>query len=660
MPGPRKFNLKEDIFKNEHFLRMGIPAQKYSLAQWNAARSRKGLPRVFPPLPLVPRWSSSILGNPVNVTHRPVDGNTDFIPYSKAFPKSGPLIDLFNKQNSTTTTTTTPRSTTEDSDQYEIRKLNELFEDYDIDEFFRNVDDPETVLMLPSTSSGPSKSNQGAGVKNPGVKRQKTSHSTEIPPSKPTSTTPPTPTTDMVNTRANPKRSGPARDEDGMEHSGVQEAPISESPGQSGHNAASDGGFDSAQGPESYLSHCDYKYSSGHRYYEKTHRFKGWAFPITWGAADEGSTDRPIMTPMNYIPVDKIYMYMSRREFDLIPPGSHVVECKASLHLLNSSTSFNTATSDTNLVTAQHVRTGLLGVDLDKKLRGGGVAQLTIDNTMIPSFSVAGANFVDFVKFQYGSWAFNTDPDNLWDNSELPGCAYGIPYINNAYFCMKQMNEAGYTEANWNDASSMGHEYFSSCITEFNMNDKLWDKVCDYHYKFESAPIGNPFRAAEIDTRNILQHTGTDRHYNLQRSVVSNEPNDNKEYRNVFTDTNRNGIKLVTYSDFCIEKGGCNRIGSATTKPARQPTLWFGMRAIGKAAADINVRRSTEWVNADVEFYVKCSIVVKLPESPNRFTQPGRLNVSIENAVTGTSTAMDGTGAYGDLNSLITYNLKTA
>lgn len=438
----------------------------------------------------------------------------------------------------------------------------------------------------------------------------------------------------------------------------VHEEPITEDPGQSGHNAASDGGFDSAQGPKSYLKHCKYAYKEGYRVYEKSHRYKSWALPFEFQAAV--NLHKYVTTPLAYIPVDNIKSYMSPREFALIPAGSHIVECEASIQLLNSSTSFQTGGTTTDIATAQHVRTGLLGIDLDKKLRAGGVASYTIAEGMKATIAAENYNSADFVKYQYGSWQLNSDVNNPWDTSELPGCAYGIPYVNDNYFTIFNVSDAGATSGGYTEATSVGHEFVTSCLTEFNLNDKLWDDIVHYHYKFEDARIGTPFPSAELSGTTFAQNIGHDIHFSNRRNVTNTNFDANLTYANNFVSTTKNNVVLVQYNDNAIEKGGTNRVGSAMSKPARQPTLYFGMRGIGKVAADLGARRAEAWVDAAVEYIVHFRMVVKLPASPNRFTQPGRLNVQIENAVTGTAGRSDGSNNLSNVTRVVTYNLKSS
>lgn len=578
------------------FVNQSPQAQRYTLARWNEARQNRNLPRVFPPRKFVDLYNSLNINRDVNSI------TNDHVTHKPRLGASSDYIsyeDAFpnNRPLRISADSSTPASTT------------------------ASTQSSSTITSMVMETRGNKRVNEDVGG------------------------------SDLSR-----RRGGDSMEVGGSDGHSIHEAPISEAPGQSGHNAASDGGFDSAQGPKSYLKHCGYSYEEGYRTYEKSHRYKSWALPFQFQAAD--GDNKHVTGPLAYIPVDSIKSYMSPREFALIPAGSHVVECSATIELLNSSTSFQTGGSDPDIATAQHVRTGLLGIDLTKKLRGGGVAAYNIQTGMKATIKSDSYNSADFVKYQYGSWQLNSDATNPWDTSELPGCAYGIPYVNDNYFTIFNISDAGATAAGFTEETSLGHEYVTSYLTEFNLNDKLWDEIVHYKYKFRHAPIGTPFPPAELYNTDFNNQTGHDTRFSNRRVVSGISADGTNTYANQFVSTTTGNVSLVEYDDNAIEKGGINRIGSAMTEPARQPTLFFGMRGIGKITADLDSRRAEVWVDAAVEYIVHFRMVIKLPASPNRFTQPGRLNVQMENAVTGTTAKSDGSNNLSTFRRVVTYNLK--
>lgn len=501
--------------------------------------------------------------------------------------------------------------------------LNTMDYDPELDFLLANYDLRSLERQL-QTSSPSSIADPQPGPS--GVKRQKVGHKKKITTttSKPSTTTTTTMSSEM--------------DTDGND----MIVPASEAPQESGHNASSDGGFDSAQGPKTYIDKPLYLYKHGLMHFKVKHRIRVFAIPMTWPTA-AGPTPIPtnvryVITPMAYIPVDKIYFYMSSRQFALIPPGSYIDSCNVTVDLLNSSTSFETGASTTDTSTLSHIRTGLIGVDLDKKLRGSVVNTLTIPASMIPTIASAGEDFQEFVNLEYGGWPGSAAPFPTWDSNTLPGSSYGIQFNKYDYLCMYQQNQAGYTADGFGAANSMGHEYFQSQVEEFNINDKLWDRIVNYNYKFKSAPIGARFKPVELKSGNFTQEVGASDIIHLQRSVTNVNGAANVNYSEAHVDHTFNNTHLVTYGTDTMEKGASNSKGSAPFTPARQPTLYIGMRAIPKTTpATGTVRRTNNWVNADMTLDITATMTVRTNDYPNRFTQPGIFNVSLENMELGSA-----------------------
>lgn len=586
-----KFPIDKDIFINRELYKQPEHQRYYTVARWNEARQNAGLPRVNPPNHA--EWTQP-------VTHKPRYGaDNKSISYIEAFP---------------------PR--------------------------------PGELTNIPNYVAGASKrpANQPGGFK----KARTDNIDSSAGPSNRTVVVPSTTQSTPISTTMKTRSQGPPSAAGGLSSNSDNTDEImeamdgsssvsvpSEAPSMSGHNASSEGGFDSAQGPLSMLSSPSYKMKHGYMSFTKVHRLRLFAIPITKMAEQEGSDVTFIATPMAYIPVDKIYFYMSEREFNLIPHGSYIEDCHATVNILNASTSFETGASTSDTATNTHLKAGLIGLDLDKKFRGGQVNTLQIAASMIPTLDTEGEDMDDFVKYQYGSWPFNPDVNNSWDNSELPGYAYGIQYNKYDYFCMYQMNQAGYTADGWVQGTSVGHEIFQSGVTEFNINDKLWDRIVNYHYKFNSAPIGGRYHVAELKSGAFTQSLGQADDYRIQRTVTGVNGVGQVTFASAFVPSSYTNVNYVLYNNSCIEKGAANQKGSTAFSPKRQPTLYIGMRAIPKTTGNINSKRSDTFVNADMTIEVTATINVRVADYPNRFTQPGRFTVNIENAETGTGAGTD-------------------
>ncbi len=414
----------------------------------------------------------------------------------------------------------------------------------------------------------------------------------------------------------------------------------------SGHSSRADGGFDSSQGPEHHIDRGGYKNGGGFMYYKKVHHLKSFAIPflnVVQGA------NKWVTTPLAEIPWDRMFLYMSRDEFNLIPDGSHVVSCKIEVQNLVSSTQFPTGATTSTTATFNHPKIGILGFDLDKCSRGGRTTKYTMSaNTEMKVDSVAEVNYDDFILKQYGTDQVTVN----WNTSEVPGTCFPIPYNLYNYFTVYQPTFAIAAANGFTAANAPGYENFNACLTQFNLNDSTWDTVFEREYKFTSAPIGPPFRALEIFTGNETSGVGKNVYTNLRRTITGLKPNEPVIISESIVPSNENNVNLVKYQSTRIEQGTNMSIGDNPNKPARQPTAYFGMKAIPKLSSLSNSTRADEFVHAEVYFVVTASMTVATNSYPNRFVNPKAFNVSVENVV-------GGTGFKDQVNPIVTFGLNS-
>ena len=410
-----------------------------------------------------------------------------------------------------------------------------------------------------------------------------------------------------------------------------------------GHNSGSDGGFDSAQGPESFLPSGGYSASPGKLKFKKVHRLKSWAIPYyNLPLANYKSGSNLITTPLTKIPWEYAFFYLSPEEFSLLPAGSYIDSVHIRIMQTVATTGYPTGGSTASIATTNHPKVLCIGKDLEKKSRGGTDRVLGFTNEMIPSFPTANlpdTMYTDFINKQYG-----TDQTIIDGSVVVPGCAHKIPYYNNLHFCIYQPNRAqalargfftesapGVVDENF----SPGFEYFQNYITEMNSNDTTWDHVDMMSYKFESAPIGQQFPQLEILTDNVVNSTGNAAYYNAKRSITNASPNANTTFTESYVPSTRNTVPIVTYKSAPMEQGSYFVRGDSAGKPSRQPTYHIGMRAIDKQDPSVASTRASSFVQANIEFEIEATMIVNLPAYPNRFVKPKYYSTNMENTVMG-------------------------
>ena len=422
---------------------------------------------------------------------------------------------------------------------------------------------------------------------------------------------------------------------------GMEVDPQPAAKGKSVKVAGADGGFDSSQGPETMISKGGYSHSGGHKTYTKVHHLKSFAIPFTnilFGTAPNNV--KFTTTPLAEIPWDKMFFYMSEDEFKLIPAGSHVKSCKISIQNIVSSTQHPVGGTSASTATFNHPKIGLIGFDLEKNSRGGQTMNATMSSQheMIPT-ALTTPSYVDFIIKQYGT----DQSSSNWDTDPLPGSMFPIPYNLHKYFCVYQPSKVLAASKGFNSTNAFGYENFSSCITQFNLNDRTWDTIFEREYSFTSAPVGTPFQAVEVKDDTVIQSVGNANYYNMHRTLSNYGVNGDATITESISPTTASKIPLVTYKGV-IEKGANVTKGDGTLKPARQPTVHFGMKDIPKLSSLTNNTRATQFVHAEVLFVVTATMTIETNSFPNRFIRPKANTVSIENVYGGSGYAPNDPG----------------
>ncbi len=417
--------------------------------------------------------------------------------------------------------------------------------------------------------------------------------------------------------------------------------------GKTGRNAGADGGFDSAQGPETMISKGGYSHSGGHKTFTKVHHMKSFAIPfvnLLFGANEKLTT-----TPLAEIPWDKMFLYMSEDEFNLIPDGSHVKSCHVKIQNIVSSTQHPVGGTVASTATFNHPKIGIIGFDLENCSRGGQTFNATMSSTaeMIPN-ALTRPDYTDFIAKQYG-----TDQSSAtWDTDSLPGTMFPIPYNLYKYFCVYQPSRAKAIADGYTAANAFGYENFNSCITQFNLNDRTWDTIFEREYSFTSAPIGKPFQAVEIRADEINQSVGNNFRINANRNIQNYGVAGDGVIIETISRSTASQVPLVTYTGR-IEQGANLTKGDSAMKPARQPTIHFGMKAIPKLSSLTNLTRASQFVHSEVLFVVTATMTIETNSFPNRFIKPKANTVSVENMYAGTGRQAAGP----DTNETVTFGL---
>ena len=420
------------------------------------------------------------------------------------------------------------------------------------------------------------------------------------------------------------------------------------SAGRSGKNSASDGGFDSTQGPIHQISNGGYSTTAGSMSFTKTHQLAIWSLPYTKHSTNDKLGANIFSTPLAAIDWEYAYFYMSPEEFALIPAGSHVQSCSVEFLSIVAQSGYPTGGTTASQSVTNHPKIMCIGHGLTQKSRGGFNRVVTINDNMIPNSPVVDTVQVDdFIAKQYG-----TD-QNAADNAvTIPGVIADIPYFLKKYWHIYQPNKAQSTARGFTAATAPGFEYFKNMITQINANDVTWSTLqeANLSYTFNSAPIGIQFPQLEIDTDTVQQSIGSSNNYNMTRQVDNLNPNADTTFTKSLLPANRISYPLVTYKSSKMEKGSTFIKGDQAGRPSNQPSFHIGLKAIEKSLPSNTATRASEFVQARMTIEVRATINIGLPSYPNRFTRPKFYNTGIENTVAGI-------GNYYQKDSTITFGL---
>lgn len=600
----------------------------YTINQYNKARIRQGLRPIRNPF-------STLKNSPDNNIHTNPDGTETITPKSTNV-KIGPI----NKFTSNDPTLTDPQ----------LQQVIDMIDNLNPNEL-SNLLYPSAAPHQGTTEPTPGTS----GVSEGGSKKQKTDHrpQTKRPAEEgPQQQPPPKKLLDFFD-------QGNTDEVDEFIANQPTPEPVSNMPGGTdgapmasaqkaatgmtglGGSGASSGGFDSMQGPDHYIPLTKYSYEHGSMHFTKVHQFKTYACPYTLASINSAPNSREeIVTPLMEINWDKPFFYMSSEEFNLIPPGSYFKDCEIEIQIIGASVSYPIgSTTATDSVTG-HPKIGIIGFDLFNKIRGGTSRKVTFaSNTVVPVSIESDNQYDEFIRTQYG----DLQNDNVSIQEKvLPGVALSIPFWNTNYLTIPWNLPLNQTNSKMLEIMSIND--FSRHIVQFNINDSSWSRVIKRKYSFSSAPVGARFRSYDmmagyksgtfpgsVDSgTGIRQAIGIADNHNLVRDTTNLTVNQTQVVS--LNTTDENNVNLVTYKNL-IEKGAYNQIGSIACKPARQPSIHIGMKAIGKPFGASN--RADSFVNAYLQFNViaKCNVVTG--GYPNSFVRPSRFQVDFENAEMG-------------------------
>lgn len=435
-----------------------------------------------------------------------------------------------------------------------------------------------------------------------------------------------------------------------VNHTGEEKASGSENPSSSGattnlditmatslpgtgSGTASGGG--NTQGQEVYVIPRPFtKFGKKLTTYSKSHKFMifGLANAVLGPAGTSGSpTNRLLTTCLAEVPWQKLPLYMTQSEFDLIPSNSKVVECNVKVIFRTNRIAFETASSATNQATLNQISNlqtavgiNKLGWGLDRSFTSFADNQPMIPTgTAPPKYAAVTNGYRGMVADYYGADSIQLVPDNFGPAGFYPHHQVGSFTFLQNYYCM--FMESHRNTGGWPCLAEHLEQYDSKTVNNKCLIDVTYKPLngsikspADYQL------IGQPFERGIVPVGTSL--------VNLRNATVGSG-NQNSSETNVVRTRAYSGMNDI-YSD--IEKSQRLTKGPwGESKPQIQPSVHIGLQAVPAltTAAYLNANSPlNSWTDSQGYIEVLATCVV-MENTPTHFPYATNPNTNIGNVM---------------------------
>ncbi|AGO32183.1 structural protein [Junonia coenia densovirus] len=394
--------------------------------------------------------------------------------------------------------------------------------------------------------------------------------------------------------------------------------------------------------------------------YTKSHKFMifGLANNVI-GPTGTGTTavNRLITTCLAEIPWQKLPLYMNQSEFDLLPPGSRVVECNVKVIFRTNRIAFETSSTATKQATLNQISNLQTAVGLNKL--GWGIDRsftaFQSDQPMIPTATSAPkyepitgtTGYRGMIADYYG--ADSTNDAAFGNAGNYPHHQVGsFTFIQN-YYCMYQQTNQG--TGGWPCLAEHLQQFDSKtvnnqCLIDVTYKPKMGLIKPPLNYKI----IGQPTAKGTISVGDNL--------VNMRGAVVINPPEATQSVTESTHNLTRNfpANLFNIYSD--IEKSQILHKGPwGHENPQIQPSVHIGIQAVPAlttGALLVNSSPLNSWTDSMgyIDVMSSCTVMesqpTHFPFSTDANTNPGntiyRINLT-PNSLTSAFNGLYGNGA---------------
>nr|QTZ83186.1 MAG: putative VP1 [Periparus ater parvoviridae sp.] len=205
-----------------------------------------------------------------------------------------------------------------------------------------------------------------------------------------------------------------------------------------------------------------------------------YSYGYAYKQIDTASTDvaKPhsgVTTPLASLWVDYLPSYLTNAEWKSLPQGSRATNCRVSVRVLGSRTTFETGTTLSGFANSEHVPIGLVATNLNNKTYGKNVSYNTSDTTkpMVPT--------------SYDELKVDKIREKLYD--AIPCTIMGVPRSAYGYWYYRQNRPTSID-------ATMGHELgqiqFANLHDSFLVNSSVGAIIKTYSYTIKNGLLAFP------------------------------------------------------------------------------------------------------------------------------------------------------------------------
>lgn len=320
-------------------------------------------------------------------------------------------------------------------------------------------------------------------------------------------------------------------------------------------------------------------------------------------------------TPLCYIPVDYIPLYLSAAEWQQLPLGTKVTDLHVTVKVLGTRTSFDTGTSISGVATSEYVGIGLVGHGLNLKIPSSNFNYSSdATNPMLPT----AVNALSESQYVRKFWI---------DTQSTPHC---VPRQMSGYYGIYETDAADLLAGTYTSGTGHGRFRLDKLVDKYVISTAIGQEIASYHYSPKRGYIRSPLPHVVNDGTVVVTSTAEGSlsgvYYDVNRAYAgmlsgkstvsrgqlmgdrytqtveeSKSPNDNHPGDNPQTSN--------YYYQMRIERVQCYRGNDGKQSTMAQPQLHVGLVAIPQ----LNPSTETStYLNACMYFSVECQMDVEI------------------------------------------------